>query len=378
MVKLAMKRVAIVFPLGEQRGGSEALLVHFLRFNAHRTGFIYILVFLRSGPLPDLARELGYDVRIFPAKRLRNVGNFFYVMWQLGRLFRAEKVNVVLSWMSKVHLYASLPALFCRIPSIWYQHGISGGGVLDELIAALPASLVLCCSEASVAGQRSLIFKKQMKVIYPAVDVVRLASLDRDRDGARQKIGIEGRTPIVAMFARFEKWKGVDIFVDSATEMISIHPDVRYVLVGGAHELDPDYRIQVVNRISELGMQERILLVGQRPMDEVALWMIAADIIVHPVIGAEPFGMVIVEAMALGLPVIASAIGGILEIIDNGVNGVLIPPNDAPALTSATQMLLEEESKRDQLSQNAQSRARQFSIEKMVASMEAAFDLATI
>ncbi len=84
------KRIAILFPVGQQRGGAEALMIHYLRFNADLGRDLFVLVFLRDGPMPDLARSLGYDVRVIVAKRLRNIFNFIHVIWQLDRLFRSE------------------------------------------------------------------------------------------------------------------------------------------------------------------------------------------------------------------------------------------------------------------------------------------------
>jgi glycosyltransferase involved in cell wall biosynthesis len=368
------KRIAILFPVGQQRGGAEALMIHYLRFNADLGRDLFVLVFLRDGPMPDLARSLGYDVRVIVAKRLRNIFNFIHVIWQLDRLFRSEDIGIVLSWMSKVHLYASFPARIRRIPTIWYQHGISDGGMLDKVITGLPATLVICCSKAVAAAQSKLSVKRKMRVVYPAVDLNRLQSVDPDRQRARLQLGIDWQGPIVAMFARFERWKGIDVFIDSAMQMSQVRKEIKFVVVGGAQGFDTEYRSQIERRVAGFNFEGRLLLAGQKSMDEVALWMTAADIIVHPVTGEEPFGMVIVEAMALGRPVIASATGGIPEIIENGVNGVLIAPNDLEALTTATAALLDDPELRNRLGDNARSRAREFSTEKLVASLDSVFD----
>jgi glycosyltransferase involved in cell wall biosynthesis len=367
-------RIAILLPGGEQRGGAEALLIHYLRFNAGPGQDRFLLVFLRHGSMPDLAKGLGYDVRVIETKRLRNALNFFHVIVKLHRLFRAERVGLVVSWMSKAHLYGSLPARISWVPSIWYQHGISGGGFINRAITALPAALIICCSKAAASAQGKLSSKRRIKVVYPAADLERLQSIDPDRRRARLRLELDWQGPIIAMFARFERWKGIDVFIDSAVQMTHADIKLKFVVVGGAHEFDLAYKSQVERRVAALNLGGGLLLAGQKPMDEVALWMTAADIVVHPVTGDEPFGMVIIEAMALGRPVIASATGGIPEIIEDGVNGVLIAPNDVESLTTAIAALLNDRQMCDEIGVNARRRAMQFSTEKLVASLECVFD----
>jgi glycosyltransferase involved in cell wall biosynthesis len=98
-------------------------------------------------------------------------------------------------------------------------------------------------------------------------------------------------------------------------------------------------------------------------MNEVPLWQAAADVIVHPVVGVEPFGMSVVEAMGQGKVVVASDLGGPAEVIENGVSGILIRGGDPDLLASTVIQLLEDPSRRVAIEKQASLRARRFSVD---------------
>src|SRR5439155_3346393 len=117
---------------------------------------------------------------------------------------------------------------------------------------------------------------------------------------------------------RLQRWKGFHVLVEAMPRILRSHPAAQCVLVGGEHALEPDYKRFLEDRITSLGLQERIHLVGQQ--QNVAEWTTAMDVFVHAS-DREPFGMVVVEAMALGKPVVASADAGPTEVITPGVDG---------------------------------------------------------
>ena len=110
-------------------------------------------------------------------------------------------------------------------------------------------------------------------------------------------------------------------------------------------------------------MGSHFVLARQRPAAEIPLWQASADLIVHPVTSPEPFGMAICEAMGMGKGVVASALGGPLEIIEDGKSGVLISPNDVNAIVRTVAWLLADDPRREALARAAIERGRSFSIE---------------
>jgi glycosyltransferase involved in cell wall biosynthesis len=105
---------------------------------------------------------------------------------------------------------------------------------------------------------------------------------------------------------------------------------------------------------AELGIGERVQLLGLR--DDVAEVLQAADVFVHPAVWGEAFGLTIAEAMAAGLPVVASRVGGIPELVTHGETGLLVPPGDAGALAGALNLLAADAQERARLGANARRR----------------------
>ena len=147
----------------------------------------------------------------------------------------------------------------------------------------------------------------------------------------RAELGITPETPLIVCAARLEREKDVQSLIAAMTEVKAAFPDVRCVVAGqGAQQK------MLTAQIQETGLQGTVQLLGFRK-DAHALIQ-AGDIFVLPSF-AEPFGLVILEAMALGRPVIATNAGGPREIVEEGVTGLLVPPSDPPALAAAIRRL---------------------------------------
>ena len=355
-------------PLGSQVGGSEALLGHLLRHPDHR--YRYVCAFLQEGPFTDEVRDLGYDTTVFHAQRLSDFSNYFKTTWALRSWMKEKQLHAVVSWMPKAQLYAGVAALFLSTRVFWFQHTIvMGDATLMRIATLIPTQAIFCCSDTVKKSQDLLFPGRQSFVCYPGVLMPAAHSVTQSE--ARSQLGLPLNAPVIGMVARLERWKGAHIFVRAASSILRDHPDATLFVVGGAHRLDPAYAVEIESMVRDLNCEGRFILAGQRPMTEAILWQTAADLIVHPVTGVEPFGMAIVEAMAQGKVVVTNNRGGPSEIIDNGTNGVLIE-NDNPALLAATVLhLIKNPEQRQAMEKEAYLRGRSFSIDAFVSRFEA-------
>lgn len=355
--------IGIVMPLASQQGGAEALLQHLLRHreHAHR----YVCAFLEDGPLVAEVRELGYDATVFTTTHLSHASNYLKTLRSLRAWIKTKRLRTVVSWMPKAHMYVSPASMFLPAAVVWFQHGVPHRHPMDRLISLFPAKAVLCCSETSKRGQDQMFPVRQSHVCYPGIALSSEAG--KSKTQARNRLGLPESAPIVGMVARLEHWKGAHIFVEAAAKILERHPEATLFVVGGDHPLDVAYAERVKEMVRELNCGERFILAGQRPMTEVPFWHAAADLIVHPVVGVEPFGMSVVEAMAAGKVVVASDLGGPAEVIENGVSGVLIRGGDAGLLTSTVLQLLEDPDRRDAIEKQARLRAQSFSVDAFAA-----------
>ena len=355
--------LAVVMPLAEQRGGAEIMLRHLLQSNAATPQLDLALAFLEDGPMAAEALSLGYAVEVFPAGRLRHAGRYARTVRDLVRWLRARRPDAVLSWMAKAHLYAGPAAAWAGMPAFWFQHGITSGSGMDRLVTHLPAHAVLCCSRAAAQAQQRLRPARPTVVVHPAVDLARFNpdALPTPAE-ARTHLGLPRGGPLIGMVARLQRGKGVYIFVDAAMRILQARPEATFVIVGGAHAMEPGCPAALKGQVERLGLGQRIRLVGYQA--DVWLWVQALDVLVVPSVEPEGFGMVILEGLALGKPVVATATGGTAEAL-TGPEGRLVAPGDGEELATAVLAVLDGDPSSDEQVALARCSAERFSAERL-------------
>ena len=355
-------RGAVIMPLAEQRGGGELMCWH-LAAQGRGQGIDWTFIFLEDGPMVGQVRDLGLNALVFHAGRMREIHKLLGTAQRIAQFARREKIDFLLGWMGTAQLYGGGASLFSGVPALWYQLGTPfDRGMIDRIATALPAKAIFTCSQTGEKAQAGIKPSRPIRVIYPGVELDRYdpARLPTPTE-ARTKLGLPTEGPLIGIVGRLQRWKGMHILVDAMPEVLNKYPDAHAVIVGGAHAFEPEYESFLQKHIADKGLQERVLMVGLQK--NVPEWMQAMDVFVHAS-DNEPFGMVIIEAMALGKPVIATDSGGPTEIITPGVDGLLTPYGDAPRLAEAILRYLEEPVFRNQVSQAAQRRAPEFSVER--------------
>lgn len=207
----------------------------------------------------------------------------------------------------------------------------------------------------------------KVRVIHNGIDFDRVRPSSTEAP-ARVRAELAGRgARIVLMAARLHPEKGYDTLLEALPALCRHLPDLT-VWVAGGGPLEAGYRA----RASTLGLSERVRFLGFR--HDLPDLISAADVLVLPSL-AEAFGLVAAEALYLGVPVVASRVGGIPEIVDDGVDGLLVPPGDANALSAALLRVLADESLCSRLRGAGREKvAARFSFETMVRRYEAEYD----
>lgn len=153
------------------------------------------------------------------------------------------------------------------------------------------------------------------------------------------------------IFGRVVDWKGHRYFLEAAAEVFKRFPSSRAFIVGGAED-GPSKYVDELKQLSErLGIASKIIFSGFRR--DVAAMMKLMDVVVHASVRPEPFGMVVIEAMSMSRPIIATIGGGPSEIIENGVNGLLVPCCDSEKLAVAICSLLGDAERADRIGARA-------------------------
>lgn len=343
-------------PLAEQLGGAESMLLQ-LMGHGHGLGFEWRIVFLEDGPM---VAECGVPATVLRAGRLREVHRYAGAVVGLTLALRRERPGVVVGWMTKAQLYAGPAARLAGVPAVWCQQGMpSSRSWLDRTATALPARGVVAVSGAVARAQQALRPHRPVEVAYPGTDVDRFdpARLPAPAE-ARARLGLPAEGGLVGIAARLQRWKGVHVLIEALPHALQEHPDLHCVVVGGVHDLEPGYESELRRTVTALGLEKRVTFAGRQ--SDVPLWLQAMDVVVNAS-AYEPFGLTIVEAMALGKPVVATAAGGPLEIVRDSVDGLLVPPGDARALASAISRPLADRELATRLGKAARERAAEFS-----------------
>lgn len=180
------------------------------------------------------------------------------------------------------------------------------------------------------------------------------------RDTARAMVGLPSGVPLIGMFGRLIPEKGVDVLLNALPQVRQQHPDVRLLIVG-----DGVLRASLEAQAQELGLSDTVTFAGW--VERAYRMMPACDLIVMPS-RLEGFGLVALEAMSAARPLIASRASALPEIVLDGETGLLVPPEDAPALGAAIVALLDNPAYAAALGQAGLRRLRaEFSVDKMVS-----------
>jgi glycosyltransferase involved in cell wall biosynthesis len=359
-------------------GGAESVLFNLFENSAalRRRSVVASLSF-GDGNLPARLREVGAEVIELPRARLREPVGVGRTLARLRALARTRGVRAVIGNGAHPQIVGGLTARLAGIRSAFLVHMIHAhpwwrNDTLDALAVKSPCDLMLAVSKASLATLEQLRPRVTKRLLYNGTPL-RAVSAD-DAAQARAELGIRDGEILFGVFGRLQRWKGQDVFVEAAAEVARRVPQARLAIVGGSvFGLEPEFLEGLRRRAAELGLGDRLIFTGFRK--DVARLMAACDVVCHTTRVAEPFGMVVIEAMALGRPVIATRGGGPSEIIDPDVSGVLVPPEDPRALAAAMAALAEDAGRRQAIGARGAARVREsFTIDRMASELVAHLD----
>ena len=344
-------------PVAEQRGGAEAMLLQLLRYH-QAEDMEWVVVFTEAGPMIAQVECLGITTFHVAAGQLRSPRRYVGTVKKIAAIVRSEKADGILSWMAKPHLYGAVAARLAKVPALWYQLGTPSNHWIDRVATWLPAAGILACSRSVANAQRQLPPARQVHVVFPGVDLERFDPDVLPTPGeARQLLNLPAEGPIVGMVGRLQRWKGMHVLIKAMPAILDHYPAAHCVIVGGQHPLEPDYRAYLDKLVAELGLGDTVTMVGLHPNSEI--WMQAMDVVVHAS-DNEPFGLVVIEAMALAKPVVAGAGGGPTEIITDGIDGLLTAYGDENAMSSAILRCLDSPDFAREIGALARARAAEF------------------
>ncbi|MBO9606660.1 MAG: glycosyltransferase [Paenibacillaceae bacterium] len=370
-----MIRVAYIDHTARWSGG-EVALYNMLTHIGDKVDPLVILA--EDGVLADRLREKGIDVRVVPLQddvrnRNRNALNaqlvtasyrLFAYGKRLARLLKEEQVACVHTNSLKAAFYGAVAAKMAGVPLIWHIRDHIGTPYLNPLVARTIRLLSRFLPNGVIANSNSTLSALQLPKSKKTL--VAYSSFAQSI-GSRERVATPEEKFVVLLVGRLAEWKGQHIVLEAARSFLHDPHDgnVEFWLAGDALFGEDAYRERLIRQIETDGLYN-VSLLGH--VDRIQELMQRADLLIHTSITPEPFGQVIVEGMAAGLPVIASNEGGPAEIVLDGETGMLIRPGDPELLANAVRLLRDLPEERQRMSANAIKRVREhFVIERTVS-----------
>lgn len=323
-----------------------------------------------------LEKFSGRTVIIPRLKREINLLMDLSALVSLYLLFRREKFDIVHTHTAKAGVLARLAAYFARVPVIIHTpHGHNFYGYFGICM-----SKIIIAVERFVARftDRIIVFTElekkdfirfrvadteKVSLIYQGLELERYTQVNIDKVKSKKAFGIAVDEDVIGMIGRLEPIKGPGYFVEAAEEVAKKFTKTKFIVVG-----EGGLRQRLENQVEGMGLKDRFIFTGWR--EDIPEILSIMDILVLPSLN-EAVGIVLIEAQVLGVPVVATNVGGIPEIVIDGMNGILIPPRDPQALAQAVVKLLKDEALRRKMGDAGREWVRdRFSVESMIEKLE--------
>jgi L-malate glycosyltransferase len=245
------------------------------------------------------------------------------------------------------------------------------------------ATMILANSHYTARWVQAAAPGARVEVVHNAVDLERFDPGRIDREAARGRIAeLAGdgarRRLLLGVVAQITPWKGQDTAIEALRLLVEEGVDAQLLLIGSAKFVSPATRLdnegylgRLRERVAQAGLEDRVSWLGERA--DVPELMRALDVLLLPS-REEPFGRTLIEAMALGVPVLATNVGGPAEIIDDGREGYLLPPLEPRAWAAAIRTIAQTPGLGDEMGRAGRSRVQhQFTVEQQTAAILAAY-----
>lgn len=353
-------------------GGERYLELFFDRLD--RTRYRGLLICPEPGPFVRRMKERGVDTQVVHLAPLFNP----MALWRLTRLLVRERVTILQTHGARANFYGRIAGRLAGVPVIistvhnslkdYEVRSFRRGLYTFMLRLTLPfVHRIICVSDAN---RWDLIdecpaAKAKTCTVYNGVDLSAFSS-QFDRQDVRQEIGVL-QGPVLVTIARLTEQKGHRYLVQALPCLLETWPQLCCLFVGEGELRDVLHRMAI-----DLGVERACRFVGVR--EDIVDILAAADVVVLPSL-AEGFPFVLLEALAMGCPVVASRVNGVPELIEDHKTGLLVPSRDSQALTKAILEVLGNPNAARKM--GAEGRAvvqERFTVDQMVANTTAIFD----
>lgn len=348
-------------------GGQESLWSLVSRLD--RQEFRPVVVLPQAGSLSERLRDHKVDVRLVDLPKVTpgNTRSIIEAMRKLLSIIDQERIAMLHTDGPRNTFYAGVAGKLKAKPVLWHVR-TSSADIYDRLLYLLCSKIILV-ADGLLHRFRFSTPGHKLVTIHNGVDVEQFAPRAGNTRSHRC-FGLRPDDVLITVSARIEEFKGQRYLIEACSQLRHIWSRLHLVFAGGISE--PAYYRACVQRINELGLADHVHFIGQ--VDHIPQLLQDTDIVVLPSIASEAFSRSILEAMASGIPVVATDCGGTREAVEHGVSGYVVAPRDSVEMARRIAALSEDEAMRRRMGQAGRKIAvERFRIERNVARTEAVY-----
>jgi len=367
-----MKNILYVSPFPHIGGGEISLLI--ILKNLDKKRFKVSLICYAEGLFVEKAKKLGIEVVIF--KRDSLFSNFS-ILWKLFRYIKKNNIHIM--HVNCLDIRAGIAAWLARVPFIGHLRVVFPFTWRDRLFVQLSRK-VIAVSNAVVNAfcKESSGYMSKFVVIPNAIEIPGDITPAR----LKEEFRLSSDTKLVGAVGRIDTFKGYEYFIESANIIKKEVPNVAFFIIGGVtHEEAEMYLNNLKRSVSKLGLSDSFFFTDFR--EDILSVIAALDILVVPSIEirkaggrvTEGFGRVAIEGMAAEVPVVASNVGGLPEIVEDNISGMLVPPGNPNAIAEAVLAIFTDETKAKALGEaGRRTILERFSLKKVIKEIEGVYE----
>ena len=354
---------------GNLYGGVEQTLVTLVRERDCVPELARRFALCFAGRASEEIGAFGEPCTILGDVRVRYPWQILKVRARLAELLRREPVDVVICHMPWNYALFGPVARRAGVPAVLWLHDAGTGQHWLERWAALhPPDLVVCNSRFTAETLPKVFPGPRTPphvVIHPPVSPGAILLAPDERAAVRAEFDTSPSACVIVQVSRMEPYKGHRLHLDALARLKDV-PGWVYWVVGGVQRVhEREYLEQLREQAARAGIADRVRFLGERR--DVRRVLAAADIFCQPNVRGEPYGVVFIEALQAGLPVVATALGGALEIVD-ATCGQLVPSADPVALAEGLRELITDANARTRLGRAGPPRAETLSAPQLILS----------
>jgi glycosyltransferase involved in cell wall biosynthesis len=364
--------VCYVHANGNNFSGQERVLADIIR-TINKKSFKPFVVLSTDGIFASYLKHNGISTRIIRLNNIsrRNAASFIITVLKLFAFFRHKHIDIVHTSGLLPNQYCIMAAKLARIPCICHVHSSIYNQYDIKRSFARYASVVIAVSQGVKRLLCTSIKESMVEVVYNGIDECDYQPDRHVMDSLRSELGIDGTATIVCQIGQVVKHKGIEDFLRMASLLHQRMSSTIFLIVGD-DKYEPGYSQRMMALSKELGIHRRVIFAGFRK--EIPELISISDVIVLAST-VEGHPMILLEAMLLGKPVVATDIPGTDEVIDNNHNGILVPMNDCHALANSVELILRDGELRRRFLDNGKATIRtHFSLETQTAKIETIYN----